>query len=188
MPVAEKGASNPYPAYQNCGIVRPFYLLNYRNTFVYFMAVGSVCLHHNANEIVCMDKRMNNEFKALGKPTSQPTKEMETFPAPHYVTQVTFTTDEVTSFCPVTGQPDFNNVEIEYAPDQLCVESKSLKLYLWTFRDARIFGEGLASAIAQDLFAVLRPHHCKVTLRQNVRGGLQMTAVAEIKREGNNQQ
>lgn len=129
----------------------------------------------------------NYKFKALGKPTSQPTKEIETFPTPHHVTQVTFATDEVTSFCPVTGQPDFNHVEIEYAPDQLCVESKSLKLYLWTFRDAHIFGEGLASTIAQDLFAALQPHHCKVILRQNERGGLQMTAVAEIKREGSDQ-
>lgn len=128
---------------------------------------------------------MNYEFKALGNPTSQPTKELETFPAPLHVTEVTFTTDEVTSFCPVTGQPDFNHVEITYVPNRLCVESKSLKLYLWTFRDAHIFGEGLASTIAQDLFTALQPHSCKITLRQNMRGGLQMTAVAERKREGN---
>jgi 7-cyano-7-deazaguanine reductase len=123
------------------------------------------------------------DFKALGKATSGPSKDLETFPKPAHITTVTFTTDEVTSFCPVTGQPDFNTVEIEYVPDLLCVESKSLKLYLWTFRDEAIFGEGLASSIAQDVFEALQPFSCKVTLAQSIRGGLQMTAVAEVKRE-----
>ena len=123
---------------------------------------------------------MTFDFKKLGKPMNQPSKEMETFPAPPNVTVVKFTSDELTSFCPVTEQPDFNTVEIEYHPDQLCVESKSLKLYLWTFRDERIFGEGLADQIAQDIFNKLQPHYCKVTLIQSIRGGLQMTAVAEM--------
>jgi 7-cyano-7-deazaguanine reductase len=65
----------------------------------------------------------------------------------------------------------------------LCVESKSLKLYLWSFREERIFGEGLASTIARDIFEKLQPFTCQVTLQQNIRGGLQMTAVAECKRE-----
>jgi 7-cyano-7-deazaguanine reductase len=120
------------------------------------------------------------DFKKLGRPTNQPSKELETFPKPASVTKVIFTSDEVTSFCPVTEQPDFNTVTIEYHPDQLCVESKSLKLYLWTFRDERIFGEGLAHTIAQDLTTTLRPFYVKVTLVQSIRGGLQMTAVAEI--------
>jgi 7-cyano-7-deazaguanine reductase len=126
---------------------------------------------------------MDTHFKALGNPEAGPSKNMETFPKPAHVTLVTFVSDEVTSFCPVTAQPDFNTVEIEYHPDQLCVESKSLKLYLWTFREEQIFGEGLASTIAQDLFDTLSPFYCKVTLLQNVRGGIQMTAVAEIRRE-----
>jgi 7-cyano-7-deazaguanine reductase len=121
-----------------------------------------------------------HEFKKLGRPLNQPSKELETFPKPASVTRVSFTSDEVTSFCPVTEQPDFNTVMIEYHPDELCVESKSLKLYLWTFRDERIFGEGLAHTIAQDLHQALRPFYTKVTLTQNIRGGLQMTAVAEI--------
>ncbi len=123
---------------------------------------------------------MTFDFKKLGKPMNQPSKQLETFPAPPNVTVVKFTSDELTSFCPVTEQPDFNTVEIEYYPDQLCVESKSLKLYLWTFRDERIFGEGLADQIAQDIFDKLQPHYCKVTLMQSIRGGLQMTAVAEM--------
>lgn len=126
---------------------------------------------------------MEQSFRALGRPMTAPSKELDTFPRPEHVTLVQFTTDEVTSFCPVTGQPDFNHVTIAYVPDKLCVESKSLKLYLWTFRDEQIFGEGLASTIAQDLFAALQPLSCKVTLQQSVRGGLQMTAVAEISRQ-----
>ena len=126
---------------------------------------------------------MEQHFSKLGQPTSEPSKDLDTFPAPPHVTRVSFTTDEVTSFCPVTGQPDFNTVTIDYQPDALCVESKSLKLYLWTFRDEQIFGEGLADTIARDLFAALQPHHCKVTLVQSIRGGLQMTAVAEIQRD-----
>jgi 7-cyano-7-deazaguanine reductase len=126
---------------------------------------------------------MTPEFKALGKPMNIPSKEMDTFPAPAHVTVVKFTSDELTSFCPVTGQPDFNRVEIEYVPDKLCVESKSLKLYLWTFREERIFGEGLAGTIAKDIFDALQPFSCKITLIQNVRGGMQLTAVAEINRE-----
>lgn len=122
-------------------------------------------------------------FKALGKEMSQPSKELETFPKPANVTVVRFTSDELTSFCPVTGQPDFNTIEIEYHPDQLCVESKSLKLYLWTFREEAIFGEGLAGTIAQDIYDALLPSYCRVTLEQGIRGGLQMTAVAEIQRE-----
>lgn len=126
---------------------------------------------------------MLTEFKALGKPMNIPTKEMDTFPKPAYVTVVKFTSDELASFCPVTDQPDFNTVEIEYVPDKLCVESKSLKLYLWTFREERIFGEGLASVLAKDIFDVLQPFSCKITLLQNIRGGMQLTAVAEIHRE-----
>ena len=120
------------------------------------------------------------DFKKLGQAMNQPSKELETFPKPASVTKVMFTSDEVTSFCPVTEQPDFNTVTIEYHPDELCVESKSLKLYLWTFRDERIFGEGLADQIAQDLFAALRPFYIKITLVQSILGGLQMTAVAEM--------
>lgn len=123
---------------------------------------------------------MEYDFKALGKEVTGPSKELETFPRPEHVTVVRFTSDELTSFCPVTGQPDFNTVEIEYHPDARCVESKSLKRYLWSFRDECLFGETLASTIAADVNRALAPHYCRVTLAQNIRGGLQMTALAEI--------
>ncbi|OQY47285.1 MAG: preQ(1) synthase [Anaerolineaceae bacterium 4572_78] len=73
------------------------------------------------------------------------------------------------SFCPVTGQPDFNKVIIEYAPDKLCVESKSLKLYLWTFRESYIFGEGLANEIAKNIFEAVMPRWCKITIIHTTR-------------------
>ena len=119
------------------------------------------------------------EFKFLGKRSTEPSKELDTFPAPATVSLVKFESDELTSFCPVTGQPDFSQLVLEYAPNELCIESKSLKLYLWTFREAHIFGEGLAHQIVEDVMAAIRPQWCKVTLTQNIRGGLRLTATAQ---------
>lgn len=126
---------------------------------------------------------MSEEFHYLGRPTRGPSKELDTFPRPAHVTTVRFTSDELTAVCPITGQPDFYELEIEYAPDGLCLESKSLKLYLWSFRNEGAFAEELAGQIAQHLFDTLQPFTCKVTLTQNVRGGLRLTAIAEINRD-----
>jgi 7-cyano-7-deazaguanine reductase len=122
------------------------------------------------------------EFKYLGKRVNKPSKQLDTFPKPKNITQVMFEGEELTCLCPVTGQPDFNTVIIEFEPDKLCLESKSLKLYLWSFRGEALFAEGLADIIVNDLFKVLKPNWCKVTLMQNIRGGLQLTAVAEKRR------
>jgi 7-cyano-7-deazaguanine reductase len=119
------------------------------------------------------------EFKYLGKRTTQPSKTLDTFPTPAGVTYVKFESDELTSFCPVTGQPDFSRVIIEFSPDKFCIESKSLKLYLWSFREEAIFAEGLAGRIADDIFTVTSARWVKVTIIQNIRGGIQLTAVAE---------
>ena len=70
------------------------------------------------------------------------------FPAPAHVTEVRLSSDEVTSICPVTSQPDLSTVEITYVPDEWCVETKSLKLYLWGFRQRPVFAEALAAEIA----------------------------------------
>lgn len=121
-------------------------------------------------------------FKHLGQQSNIPTKQLDTFPAPANVGIVKFESSELTSFCPVTHQPDFNHVIIEFSPDKLCVESKSLKLYLWSFRDEAKFAEALAGEIAEDIFKALHPHWVKITLTQNVRGGLQLTAIAEKKK------
>ncbi len=119
------------------------------------------------------------EFKYLGKRATEPTKVLDTFDCPVGVTYVKFESDELTSFCPVTGQPDFSRVLIEYKPEKLCIESKSLKLYLWSFREEAIFAEGLAARIAEDIQWAVSPLWLKVTIIQNVRGGIQLTAVAE---------
>jgi 7-cyano-7-deazaguanine reductase len=123
------------------------------------------------------------EFQALGKMVTAPRKQLETFAKPEGVAEVTFASDELTSLCPVTKQPDFNSIEIVYTPDRLCLESKSLKLYLWSFRDECAFCESLASTIAHDVFNVTNPFSCRVTIRQNARGGITIKAVAEVVRD-----
>jgi 7-cyano-7-deazaguanine reductase len=87
--------------------------------------------------------------------------------------------DEFTSLCPVTGQPDWSTVIIEYAPRNRCIESKSLKLYLWSFREEGIFCEALADRIAADVFAACQPGWCRATVVQKPRGGIKITSVAE---------
>lgn len=122
-------------------------------------------------------------FRHLGQSGSQPTAELDTFPAPPDLCIVRFTTHELTSFCPVTNQPDLSTVEIAYAPDELCIETKSLKLYFWSFRDRGIFVEALASEIARHIFDAVRPWDVEVTVTQQVRGGIVTKAEARIERE-----
>jgi 7-cyano-7-deazaguanine reductase len=105
--------------------------------------------------------------------------ELEFFPCPDGVIDaVTFETHEFTSLCPVTNQPDLYTVKITYMPDERCVESKSLKLYLMQWRNEGIFGEAITAQICNELFEFLDPWRCEVTTIQQVRGGLQMTSHA----------
>lgn len=82
--------------------------------------------------------------------------------------------------CPVTGQPDISSVSIEYAPKQLCIESKSLKLYLWSFRDRAIFAEGLAEEIAAEVQRATEPRSVRVVVTQHSRGGIVTEATVEL--------
>jgi len=120
----------------------------------------------------------SSDFKVLGQSIRQPCRTLEVFPKPAGVEKVILDTDEVTSLCPVTGQPDWETVVIEYAPDKHCIESKSLKLYLWSFREEGVFCEALASQIAEDIFAACRPFWCRVNVIQKPRGGIRITATA----------
>jgi 7-cyano-7-deazaguanine reductase len=120
------------------------------------------------------------EFEALGKKSSEPSRKLEIFPKPSGVEKVVLDSDEVTSLCPVTGQPDWETVVIEFAPNEYCIESKSLKLYLWSFREEGMFCEALAGQIAQDVFKACRPHWCTVTVSQKSRGGIRITATATV--------
>lgn len=121
-----------------------------------------------------------DDLTILGGQVRAPVEHLECFDAPPSCTRVRFTTDEVTSMCPVTGQPDFSSVEIDYAPERRCIESKSLKLYLWGFRDQPIFAEALAAAIAAEVQRAAAPRHVKVIVTQHVRGGIVTEATAEL--------
>ncbi len=101
----------------------------------------------------------------------------EAFPAPN-VQLVTMTGTEFTSICPRTGQPDFGTVTIEYEPAKVCIESKSLKYYLWSYRDEGAFCESLAAQIADDVVYAIKPKSVAVRVTQNVRGGIALVAEA----------
>ena len=101
----------------------------------------------------------------------------EAFPAPN-VQLVTMTGTEFTSICPKTGQPDFGTVIIEYAPRELCIESKALKYYLWSYRNQGAFCEALAAQIADDVVYAIEPKSLMVRVTQNVRGGIALVAEA----------
>ncbi len=122
------------------------------------------------------------ELTVLGSTVRHAIDHVEVFPAPAHVTSVRFTNDELGSVCPVTQQPDLSHVVIEYAPDQWCIESKSLKLYLWGFRDRAVFAEALAAEIAGEVMRTAQPTRVTVTLTQRPRGGIEVQAVAELVR------
>jgi 7-cyano-7-deazaguanine reductase len=119
------------------------------------------------------------EFVALGHAGSEHYAGLETFPNPG-VAQVELTSDELTAVCPITAQADLYVATIEYRPRDLCIESKSLKLYLARFRNEGAFGEALAVRIRDDLAEALALDRAdvRVTLRQKPRGGITITATA----------
>jgi 7-cyano-7-deazaguanine reductase len=123
-----------------------------------------------------------HRLTVLGSTVRHAIDHVEVFAAPADVTTVRFTNRELNSICPVTEQPDLSTVVIEYVPDQWCVESKSLKLYLWRFRDRAVFAEALAAEIAAEIMATASPHRVIVTLTQRPRGGIEVQAVSELVR------
>ncbi len=120
------------------------------------------------------------DLTLLGR-KAQPSKKLEAFPnrAPGRYYLVTLETHEFTCVCPMTGQPDFATIKVEYVPDQKIVESKSFKLYLWSYRNEGVFHEHVVNVILDDLVKALDPHYCKVTGAFNVRGGIAITVEAE---------
>jgi len=113
-------------------------------------------------------------------------RELETFPNPEpgrdYVIRIRV--PEFTCLCPKTGQPDFAELTLEYVPDKLCVELKSLKLYVWSFRDEGAFHEAVTNRILGDLVTALRPRFMRLSADFNVRGGIYTTVVAEHRAPG----
>lgn len=109
---------------------------------------------------------------------------MESFPNPNpdrdYI--IRFETDEFTCLCPKTGQPDFATIRVEYVPDQDCVELKSWKLYLWSYRNEGAFHEAVTNRILDDLVAAAHPRRARIEGDFNIRGGIHTVVVAEYKR------
>ena len=113
--------------------------------------------------------------------TTAPSQAIETFPNPQPGRDYTIRMriPEFTCLCPRTGQPDFATLELEYVPDRLCVELKSLKLYVWSFRDRGAFHEAVTNEIADLLAKALQPRYLRLVAHFNVRGGIYTTVVAE---------
>jgi 7-cyano-7-deazaguanine reductase len=111
---------------------------------------------------------------------SQPADNLETFgnPSGHDYT-IRMQIPEFTCLCPKTGQPDFATLDLEYVPDQRCVELKSLKLYIWSFRDRGAFHEAVTNEIADRLASALDPRFLRLTAKFNVRGGIYTSVVVE---------
>src|SRR3954463_1319228 len=112
---------------------------------------------------------------------SKPSKALETFanPAPERDYRIHMEIPEFTCLCPKTGQPDFATLVLDYIPERTCVELKSLKLYIWSFRDEGAFHEAVTNRIADDLVAAMAPRYLRLTARFFVRGGITTTVVAE---------
>jgi len=114
-------------------------------------------------------------------PASPSDARLETFsnPAPRRNYWIHFETDDFTSVCPVTGQPDFARIDIDYVPDRLCLESKSLKFYLASYRNERAFNEAVTNRILDDFVKACAPREAIVTAQFSARGGIALTVRAE---------
>jgi 7-cyano-7-deazaguanine reductase len=121
--------------------------------------------------------RFTDDLTLLGNTVNQPSKKLETFPNLHVGRRywVNLVCPEFTAVCPMTGQPDFATITIRYIPNERVVESKSLKLYLWSYRNEGIFHEHVTNQIMDDLIAVLDPLEIHVTGDFSVRGGISIT-------------
>ncbi len=127
------------------------------------------------------------KLKMLGnKPTAKPTKSLEVFRNPtekrDYL--IHFQIPEFTCLCPITGQPDFATLYLDYIPGKRCVELKSLKLYIWSFRDEGKFHEAVTNEILDDIVAATSPRFARLTAKFWVRGGVFTTIVAEHRAKG----
>ncbi len=113
--------------------------------------------------------------------STQPSKTLETFDNPHKDRDysIHISTPEFTCLCPKTGQPDFAELQLDYVPDERCVELKSFKLYIWSVRDEGAFHEDVSNRILNDLVAATAPRFMRLSAKFNVRGGVYTTVVVE---------
>ncbi len=124
--------------------------------------------------------------KLGSKPTAQPTKELETFSNrnPKGDFHIHMEIPEFTCLCPKTGQPDFATLFLDYIPDKHCVELKSLKLYMWSFRDEGCFHEAVTNQILNDLVKATKPRYMKLTAKFYVRGGIFTNVIVDYRKKG----
>ena len=117
---------------------------------------------------------------------SRPSKQLQTFanPAPERDYRIHMEIPEFTCLCPMTGQPDFAVLTLDYVPDRACVELKSLKLYVWSYRGQGAFHEAVTNKILGDLVRAVRPRYMKLEARFSVRGGIHTSVIAEHRRKG----
>ncbi len=117
---------------------------------------------------------------------TRPIKTLELFdnPSPERDYTIRIRVPEFTCLCPKTGQPDFGELLVEYIPEKLCVELKSLKLYVWSFRDQGKFHEAVTNEVLSDLSGPLQPRFIRITMDFNVRGGIYTRVVAEDRAAG----
>lgn len=117
---------------------------------------------------------------------SRPSNRLQTFPNPSPARdyRVHMEIPEFTCLCPMTGQPDFATLILDYVPDKTCVELKSLKLYVWSFRDKGAFHEAVTNQILDELVVATHPRYLRLTARFNVRGGIFTTIVADHRKRG----
>ena len=117
---------------------------------------------------------------------AQPVRGLETFdnPKPARDYTIRIRVPEFTCLCPKTGQPDFAILNFEYIPDNLCIELKSLKNYIWSYRDEGAFHEAVTNQILDDCVAAIEPRYMCLTAEFNVRGGIYTTVVAEYRQPG----
>lgn len=127
------------------------------------------------------EKAGRRGLSLLGQGATRPARKLESFPNkyPKRRTVITFHCTEFTCLCPITGQPDFGTIDISYIPNRRLLESKSLKLYLWTYRDVGIFHEEVVNELLDALHAFLKPRWMSVTGHFHVRGGIGIDVTAE---------
>lgn len=132
-------------------------------------------------------KRNSKSLTHLGdKPTAQPVKQVEVFPNPEpkrdFVIHMQI--PEFTCLCPITGQPDFATLYLDYIPDKRCIELKSLKLYIWSFRNEGKFHEAVTNEILNEIVKAIQPRFARLSAKFWVRGGIFTTVVAEHRARG----
>jgi len=117
---------------------------------------------------------------------SRPSRRLQTFanPSPGRDYRIAMEIPEFTCLCPMTGQPDFAVLSLEYVPDRLCVELKSLKQYIWSFRDQGAYHEAVTNRILGDLAAATKPRYMRLSAKFNVRGGIYTTVTVEHRKRG----